>query len=417
MGGESFGSRLMHAWNVFFNNKDPTPNYAFDYGSSYSYRPDKVRLNIANERTIINAIYNRIAVDAASIAIEHVRTDDEGRFIEALKTPLNNCLTLEANVDQTGRAFVKDIVLSMFDEGCVAVVPTITSIDPMKSSSYDIFSMRVGKIVNWYPKHVKVNLYNEETGQKENIMLPKKMVAIVENPFYEVMNERSSILQRLLRKMSILDAIDEQSGSGKLDLIVQLPYVIKGDLKRQQAEQRRKDIETQLAGSKYGIAYIDGTEHVTQLNRAVENNMMAQIEYLTSMLYSQLGLTQEIMNGTADEKTMTNYMSRTIEPILSAITDEMKRKFLTKTARSQNQSIQFHRDPFKLIPVTQIAELGDKMTRNEIMTSNEFRQAIGMKPSKDPEADKLRNKNLNQSPKVEVAPMDETNNIPNLKTE
>ena len=417
MGGESFGSRLMHAWNVFFNNKDPTPNYAFDCGSSYSYRPDKVRLNIANERTIINAIYNRIAVDAASIAIEHVRTDDEGRFMEALKTPLNNCLTLEANVDQTGRAFVKDIVLSMFDEGCVAVVPTITSIDPMRSSSYDIFSMRVGKIVNWYPKHVKVNLYNEETGQKENIMLPKKMVAIVENPFYEVMNERSSILQRLLRKMSILDAIDEQSGSGKLDLIVQLPYVIKGDLKRQQAEQRRKDIETQLAGSKYGIAYIDGTEHVTQLNRAVENNMMAQIEYLTSMLYSQLGLTQEIMNGTADEKTMTNYMSRTIEPILSAITDEMKRKFLTKTARSQNQSIQFHRDPFKLIPVTQIAELGDKMTRNEIMTSNEFRQAIGMKPSKDPEADKLRNKNLNQSPKVEVAPMDETNNIPNLKTE
>lgn len=392
---ESLGSRLIHAWNVFFN-KDPTPGYTVDYGSNYYYRPDRLRLSNGADRSIITAIYSRIALDVSGIQIEHIRTNPEGRFMEIINSPLNKCLSLEANVDQTGRAFIKDVVLSMFDEGCVAIVPTVTSVDPKKSSGFDIYEMRTGKIVNWYPKHVRVQVYNEETGQKQELVLPKKMVAIIENPFYEVMNERSSILQRLIRKMSLLDAIDEQSGAGKLDLIIQLPYVIKTEARRQQAETRRKEIETQLAGSKYGIAYTDGTEHITQLNRSVENNIMSQIEYLTSMLYSQLGITQEIMNGTADEKTMTNYMSRTVEPIISAIVDEIKRKFLTKTAISQNQSIKFYQDPFKLVPVSQIAELADKMTRNEIMTSNEFRQVIGMRPSDDPEADKLRNKNLSQ---------------------
>lgn len=392
---ESLISRFTHAWNVFFN-KDPTPAYTVDYGSSYSYRPDRIRLSNGVDRSIITAIYNRIALDVSANQIEHIRTNEEGRFLNIINSPLNKCLSLEANIDQTGRAFIKDVVLSMFDEGCVAVVPTVTSVDPKKSSGFDIYEMRTGKIVNWYPKHVKIQLYNEDVGQKQEIVLPKKMVAIIENPFYEVMNERSSILQRLIRKMNLLDAIDEQSGSGKLDLIIQLPYVIKTEARRQQAETRRKEIETQLAGSKYGIAYTDGTEHITQLNRAVENNMMKQIEYLTSMLYSQLGLTQEIMNGTADEKAMTNYMSRTVEPIIAAIVDEMKRKFLTKTAISQNQTIKFYNDPFKLVPVSQIAEMADKMTRNEIMTSNEFRQAIGMRPSKEPSADELRNKNLSQ---------------------
>ena len=393
----SLGARLKHAWNVFTANE--TVGARWDIGPSYFYRPDRPIFSRGNERSIITSVYNRIALDVAAISIQHVRLDDEGRFTSVMNSTLNDCLSLEANLDQTGRAFIQDIVQSMLDEGCVAIVPVDTDIDP-DEGSYKIETMRTGKILEWYPQHVKVRVYNERTGKKEDVLVPKRTVAIVENPFYAVMNEPNSTMQRLIRKLNILDAIDEQSGSGKLNLIIQLPYVIKTEARRQQAEKRRKDIEEQLSGSKYGVAYTDGTEHVVQLNRPVDNNLMSQIEYLTSMLYSQLGLTQSIMDGSADDKTMLNYLTRTVEPILSAIVDEMKRKFLTKTARSQKQSILFFRDPFKLVPVGEIAEIADKMTRNEVMTSNEIRQKIGMTPSKDPNADKLKNSNLS-APKEE----------------
>ena len=393
----SLGARLKHAWNVFTANEFVKPRW--DIGPSYHYRPDRPIFSRGNERSIITSVYNRIALDVAAITIQHVRLDDEGRFTSVMNTSLNSCLSLEANLDQTGRAFIQDIVQSMLDEGCVAIVPVDTDDDP-EEGSWKIETMRTGKILEWYPQHVKVRVYNEQTGKKEDVLVSKRTVAIVENPFYAVMNEPNSTMQRLIRKLNILDAIDEQSGSGKLNLIIQLPYVIKTEARRQQAEKRRKDIEEQLSGSKYGVAYTDGTEHVVQLNRPVDNNIMSQIEYLTSMLYSQLGLTQTIMDGSADDKTMLNYLTRTVEPILSAIVDEMKRKFLTKTARSQKQSILFFRDPFKLVPVSEIAEIADKMTRNEIMTSNEIRQKIGMTPSKDPNADKLRNSNLS-APKEE----------------
>lgn len=393
----SFGARLKHAWNVFTAKE--AVGARWDIGPSYSYRPDRPIFSRGNERSIVTSVYNRIALDVAAIAIQHVRLDDEGRFASVMESSLNDRLSLETNIDQTGRAFIQDVVQSMLDEGCVAIVPVDTDLDP-KDGSYKIETMRTGKILEWYPKHVKVRVYNERTGKKEDILVPKRTVAIVENPFYAVMNEPNSTMQRLIRKLNILDAIDEQSGSGKLNLIIQLPYVIKTEARRQQAEKRRKDIEEQLSGSKYGVAYTDGTEHVVQLNRPVDNNLMSQIEYLTSMLYSQLGLTQGVMDGSADDKTMLNYLTRTIEPILSAIVDEIKRKFLTKTARSQKQSVLFFRDPFKLVPVSEIAEIADKMTRNEIMSSNEIRQKIGMMPSKDPNADKLRNSNLN-TPKEE----------------
>lgn len=406
---ESFGSRLKHAWNAFLN-KDPTEEYGYSgyAGGGYSsyYRPDRPRFTRGNEQSIVTSVYNRIALDAAAIDIRHARMDENDRFLEVIDSGLNNCLSLEANIDQTGRAFIQDVVMSMLDEGSVAIVPVETSINPKNTNSYDILSMRVGKIVTWYPKHVRVRLYNDNTGMKEEITLPKKMVAIVENPLYAVINEPNSTMQRLIRKLNLLDYVDEQTSAGKLDLIIQLPYVIKTDARREQAEKRRKDIEDQLAGTKYGIAYTDGTERITQLNRPVENNLMKQIEYLTSMLYSQLGITQEIMNGTADDKAMLNYQSRTIEPIVSAIVDEMIRKFLTKTARSQHQSIMFFNDPFKLIPVTELAEIADKMTRNEIMSSNEIRQTIGLKPSSDPKADELRNKNLSE-PKGYEEPTEE----------
>lgn len=389
--GMSFGSRLKHAWNAFTGTDYTTYQ---DVGPGYSSRPDRIRLTRGNERSIITSVYNRIALDVAALNVQHIRLDENGRFLSVIQDGLNTCLTVEANIDQTARAFIQDIVVSMLDEGCVAIVPVDTTYDPSVTGSYDIQTMRVGKILDWYPQHVRVRLYNERTGTKENILVPKSTVAIVENPLYAVVNEPNSTMQRLIRKLNLLDVIDEQSGSGKLDLIIQLPYVIKTEARRQQAENRRKDIEAQLSGTKYGIAYADGTERITQLNRSVNNNLMSQIEYLTSMLYSQLGITQSILDGTADEKTMLNYNNRTIEPIISAIVDEMKRKFLTKTARSQSQSISFFRDPFKLVPVNDIAEIADKFTRNEIMTSNEIRQVIGMKPSDDPRADELRNKNL-----------------------
>lgn len=388
----SFGSRLKHAWNAFSGNAQM--NYR-DLGMSYAYRADRPRLTRGNERSIVTSVYNRIALDVAALNIQHVRLDKNGRFLSVIEDGLNNCLTLEANVDQTARSFIQDVVISMFDEGSVAIVPVDTTTDPNVSGSYDIQTMRVGQILDWYPQHVRIRLYNEQTGQKQDVVLPKSAVAIIENPLYAVINEPNSTMQRLIRKLNLLDVIDEQSGSGKLDLIIQLPYVIKTEARRQQAEARRKDIESQLSGTKYGIAYTDGTERITQLNRSVNNNLMSQIEYLTSMLYSQLGITQSILDGTADEKTMLNYNNRTIEPIIAAIVDEMKRKFLTKTARSQHQSISYFRDPFKLVPVNEIAEIADKFTRNEIMTSNEIRQVIGMKPSDDPGADELRNKNLN----------------------
>ena len=391
----AISSRLKHAWNAFFSNRDPTSSYR-DVGMGYSYRPDRVRLTRGNERSIVTSVYNRIALDASAIDIIHARLDDNDRFMSIIDSGLNNCLTVEANIDQTGRSFFQDVVMSMLDEGCVAIVPVDTTTDPTISGSYDVNTLRTGKILEWYPSHVKVKVYNEKTGKKDDIILPKSMVAIIENPLYAVINEPNSTMQRLIRKLNLLDVIDEQSGSGKLDLIIQLPYVIKTEARRQQAEQRRKDIEMQLSGSKYGIAYTDGTERITQLNRSVENNLMKQIEYLTNMLYSQLGITQTILDGTADDKTMLNYYNRTIEPIVSAIVDEMKRKFLTKTARSQKQSILFFRDPFKLVPVSELAEIADKFTRNEIMSSNEIRQIVGMKPSDDPKADELRNKNLSE---------------------
>ncbi len=393
----AIGSRFKHAWNAFRNNG--SQSYYRDVGIGYSYRPDRPRLTRGNERSIVTSVYNRIALDVAQIKIQHVRLDENERFLEVLDSCLNNCLSLEANIDQTGRSFIQDIVMSMFDEGCVAIVPVDTDDDPEDGlpGSFDINTMRTGKILEWYPQHVRVRVYNDQTGQKEDILLSKSAVAIIENPLYAVMNEPNSTMQRLIRKLNLLDVVDEQSSSGKLDLIIQLPYVIKTEARRQQAENRRKDIEKQLSGSKYGIAYTDGTEHITQLNRSVGNNLMTQIEYLTSMLYSQLGITQSILDGTADEKTMLNYYNRTIEPIVSAIVDEIKRKFLTKTARSQHQSVMFFRDPFKLVPVSELAEISDKLTRNEIATSNEMRQIIGWKPSTDPKADELRNKNLNQS--------------------
>lgn len=406
----SFGSRLKHAWNAFTGNVQM--NYR-DLGVSYSYRADRPRMSRGNERSIVTSVYNRIALDVAALNVQHVRLDGNGRFLSVIDDGLNNCLTLEANVDQTARSFIQDVVISMFDEGSVAIVPVDTTTDPNVSGSYDIQSLRVGQILDWYPQHIRARVYNEQTGRKEDIVVPKSAVAIIENPLYAVINEPNSTMQRLIRKLNLLDVIDEQSGSGKLDLIIQLPYVIKTEARRQQAENRRKDIENQLSGSKYGIAYTDGTEHITQLNRSVNNNLMSQIEYLTSMLYSQLGITQSILDGTADEKTMLNYNNRTIEPIISAIVDEMKRKFLTKTARSQHQSISFFRDPFKLVPVNDIAEIADKFTRNEVMTSNEIRQVVGMKPSEDPRADELRNKNLSapsgsnqQSEEMPIAEVD-----------
>lgn len=387
-----FFNRLQHGWNAFVNNKDPTSEY--NTGPGYYYRPDRPRFTRGNERSIVTSVYNRIALDVSAISIQHVRLDDNGRFSSVIESGLNNCLTLDANMDQTGRAFIQDVVMSMLDEGCVAIVPVDTTLDPAVTSSFDINTMRVGKIIEWRPKHVKVRIYNEKTAKKEEVILSKKEVAIVENPLYAVMNEPNSTMQRLIHKLSLLDITDEQTASGKLDLIIQLPYVIRTEAKKQQAENRRKDIEMQLAGSKYGIAYADGTEKITQLNRSVENNLMKQIEYLTNNLYGQLGITQTILDGSADDKTMLNYYNRTIEPIVSAIVDEMKRKFLTKTARSQGQSILFFRDPFKLVPVNDIAEIADKFTRNEILTSNEIRQIIGIKPSEDPKADELRNSNI-----------------------
>ena len=393
---EPFFTRLKHAWNAFINNKDPAINYGV-LGSSYYYRPDRQRFTGGNERTIVTSVYNRIALDVSAVEIKHVRIDENDRYKETINSGINSCFNTEANIDQTGRAFIQDIVMSMLDEGCVAIVPIDTTTSPVNSNTYDILSMRTGKILQWYPNHVQVRVYNEKTGNKEDIILPKSSVGIIENPLYAVINEPNSTMQRLIRKLSLLDAVDEQSGSGKLDLIIQLPYTIKTEARRKQAEMRRKEIEMQLTGSKYGIAYTDGTEHITQLNRPIENNLMKQIEYLTSMLYSQLGITQSILDGTADEKTMLNYYSRTIEPIISAIVDEMKRKFLTKTARSQGQSFLFFRDPFKLVPINDIANVADTFTRNEILSSNEIRQLIGIKPSSDPKADMLRNSNLNQA--------------------
>ena len=391
--------RLQHAWNAFVYNDN---NYVDpqNLGGLSTFKPDRVHFSRGVERSIVTSVYNRLALDVSSIAIKHVRLDENGRFKEEVDSGLQNCLNVEANIDQTGRAFLQDVVMSMLDEGCVAIVPVDTTIDPAKSGSYEINTMRTGKILEWYPAHVRVRVYNDKRGIHEEIVLPKSAVAIIENPLYAVINEPNSTMQRLIRKLNLLDVVDEQTSSGKLDLIIQLPYVIKSEARRKQAEERRKDIEMQLSGSKYGIAYTDGTERITQLNRPAENNLMKQVEYLTSMLYSQLGLTQSIMDGSADDKTMLNYYNRTVEPILAAITDEIKRKFLTKTARSQRQTIMYFRDPFKLTPVLDLAEIADKFTRNEIMTSNEIRQIVGMKPADDPSADELRNKNLNQSNEV-----------------
>lgn len=390
----NLSTRLAHAWNAF-TSRDPT-QYIIT-GPGYSSRPDRPRLSRGNEKSIATSIFNRIALDVSSVSIKHCRLDKNGRYVEDIDSGLNNCLTLEANKDQTGRAFIQDAVLSMLDEGCVALVPVETTIDPKNSNSYQIDSMRTGKITEWYPDMVRVRLYNDRTGEKEEILLPKSQVAIIENPLYAVVNEYNSTMQRLIRKLSLLDVTDEQTASGKLDLIIQFPYVIKTETRREQAERRRKDIIEQLAGSQYGIAYTDGTEKITQLNRSLENNLLKQVEYLTNMVYSQLGITQSVLDGTADEKTMLNYMNRTVEPIISAIVDELKRKFLTKTARSQLQSIVYFRDPFRLVPVNDIAEIADKFTRNEIMTSNEIRQIVGMQPSKDPKADELVNSNISQA--------------------
>lgn len=390
----NLSTRLAHAWNAF-TSRDPT-QYIIT-GPGYSSRPDRPRLSRGNEKSIATSIFNRIALDVSSVSIKHCRLDKNGRYVEDIDSGLNNCLTLEANKDQTGRAFIQDAVLSMLDEGCVALVPVETTIDPKNSNSYQIDSMRTGKITEWYPDMVRVRLYNDRTGEKEEILLPKSQVAIIENPLYAVVNEYNSTMQRLIRKLSLLDVTDEQTASGKLDLIIQLPYVIKTETRREQAERRRKDIIEQLAGSQYGIAYTDGAEKITQLNRSLENNLLKQVEYLTNMVYSQLGITQSVLDGTADEKTMLNYTNRTVEPIISAIVDELKRKFLTKTARSQLQSIVYFRDPFRLVPVNDIAEIADKFTRNEIMTSNEIRQIVGMQPSKDPKADELVNSNISQA--------------------
>lgn len=401
----NFMTRLKHSWNAFMN-RDPTYSSFRDIGMSSSFRPDRPRLTRGNERTIITAIYNRIATDVSGININHCRVDGNGRFVEIINSSLNNCLTLEANTDQTGRAFIQDVVISILDEGYVAMVPVDTTIDPALSGSYEIDSMRTGKILEWYPQHVKVRVYNEKTGQREDIILPKASVAIIENPFYAVFNEQNSTMQRLIRKLNILDIVDEQSSAGKLDLIIQLPYVTRSDTRRQEAQRRRKEMEDQLMNSKYGVAYADSSEKIIQLNRSLDNNLMKQIEYLTNMLYSQLGITQAILDGSANEQELLNYNNRLIEPIVSAIVDEMKRKFLTKTARSQLQTIKFFRDPFKLVPINNIADIADKFTRNEILTSNEIRQIIGMKPSNDPKADQLINSNLNQPEDTMNQPVD-----------
>ena len=404
-----FYDRLKNAWNAFMN-RDPPYEYR-DLGMVSTYRPDRIRLTRGNERSIVTALYNRIAVDCSQIEIKHAKLDDNGRFIEIVKSGLNYCLNTEANIDQTGRALIQDVVMSMFDEGCVAIVPVDTTYNPNLTDAYDIRTLRVGKIVQWYPNHIRARVYNERTGLYEEVTLLKSMTSIVENPLYSIMNEPNSTLQRLIRKLNLLDVIDEQSGSGKLDLIIQLPYVVKTEARRMQAEERRKNIEMQLANTKYGIAYTDSTEHITQLNRSVDNNLMNQIEYLTNMLYSQLGITKEILEGTASEQVMLNYYNRTIEPIIAAIVLEMNRKFLTKTARTQRQSIIFFRDPFRLVPVNQIAEIADKFTRNEIMSSNEIRQIVGMKPVDDEKADELRNKNLNAQEGQEFASTKENTDL------
>ena len=417
----TFSDRLKHAWNAF-TSRDPTPPIQPTVYGGFSYRPDKIYYYRGGERSVVASIITRIAIDAAAIDMKHVKQDEEGRYLQDMKSGLNNVLTLEANIDQTSRDFLQDIVQSLLEEGSVCVVPVETSIDPRHNDSYQINTMRVGKIVQWYPQHVRVDLYNDQTGKHQEVTLPKKMVAIVMNPLFAVMNEPNSTLQRLIRKLALLDVVDEQSSSGKLDLIIQLPYVVKSQTRKEQAEERRKQIETQLTGSKYGIAYTDGTERITQLNRPVENNLLKQVEFLTTMLYGQLGITEEVLKGTADEKTMLNYYNRTIEPILSAISLEFKRKFLTKTARSQGQSIEFYRDPFRLVPVNDMAEIADKFTRNEIMTSNEVRQAIGVKPSDDPKADELVNSNLYSDPSAGTqmgvsAPMDGTMEEPTPEEE
>lgn len=389
-----FITRLQHGWSAFLN-RDPTIYY--NTGPGYSQRPDRTRFSRGNERTIVTPIYNRIAIDVASININHCKVDADDRYLETMDSTLNSCLNLEANLDQTGRAFIQDVVMSMLDEGSVVIVPTDTTLDPKVTTSYDILSMRTGKIIEWYPKHVMVRVYNENTGRREDIKLPKKMVAIVENPLYAIINEPNSTMQRLIRKLSLLDSVDEQSSSGKLDMIIQLPYTIKTEARRKEADKRRNDIMEQIKGP-LGIAYTDGTEKIIQLNRPLENNLFKQIEYLTNQVWAQLGITQSILDGTADEQTMLNYISRTIEPIISAIVDEMKRKFLTKTARSQKQTIKFFRNPFKLVPINNLAESADKFTRNEIMSKNEWRQIIGLRPSDDPKADQLINSNLNHNP-------------------
>jgi hypothetical protein len=393
----SLGERLKKGWNAFRNNKDPTFEQAQWNVYSSTFRPDRLRLTGGNEKSIITAIYNRIALDVSSISIKHVRVDENGRYKEEMDSHLNNVLTLDANTDQTGRALIQDAVMSMFDEGVVAIVPVDVKGDPLLSDSYDIYTVRTAKILEWYPKHIRVSMYDERTGKRDEIIIPKRIAAIVENPFYSVMNDRNSVLKRLVRKLNLLDAVDEQSASGKMDLIIQLPYSAKTPLKKQQAEDRRHDIESQLIDSKYGIAYIDGTEHVVQLNRAVENNMMSSIEYLTSMLYSQLTLTPEVMNGSAKEEVMLNYNNRTVEPIVAAIVDEMNRKYLTPTARTQGQRIQYFREPFRLVPINGIADIADTFTRNEILSPNEIRGIVGFRPSDDAEADKLRNRNINQA--------------------
>lgn len=402
----NIGSRLKRAWNAF-TNRDPTGGYK-SVGPGYSLSPSRPRLSRGNEKSIVNAVLTRIAMDAAAIDIKHCRLDKNGRYLEEVDSPLNDCFNLSANIDQTGRAFKLDVYLSLLDEGCIALIPIDTTDNPDDTNSYDINSMRTGKILDWYPRHVRVLAYNDRTGEKEELVMPKSQVAIIENPAYSVMNEPNSTMQRLKKKLSLLDATDEQSASGKLDLIIQLPYAVKGELRRQQAEERRKDIEDQLMNGKYGIAWTDGTEKITQLNRSVENNLMKQIEYLTNLFYSQLGVTQSVMDGTADEKTMLNYNNRTIEPLVAAVVDEVKRKFLTKTARTKGQSISYFIDPFKLVPVDNIAEIADKFTRNEIMTSNEIRQIIGMKPSDDPKADRLINSNISQPNQEEELMVDDT---------
>lgn len=390
----TFGSKLKHAWNAFLDQEPQTRSRSYDRGTISTGRPDRVRLTVSNERSIISSIYTRLSIDVAAVDIRHVRLDDNDRYAEDIDSGLNNCLKVEANLDQAARAFRQDIAMTLFDKGVAALVPVDTTLNPNLTGGYDILTMRVGEIVAWQPNKVRVSVYNDQTGRREEVTLDKKIVAIIENPLYSVMNEPNSTLQRLIRKLNLLDAVDEQSSSGKLDMIIQLPYVIKSEARRQQAEQRRSDIEFQLKGSKYGIAYTDGTEKITQLNRPAENNLLTQVEYLMGMLYGQLGLTEEVMNGTASEAAMLNYINRTIEPVLGAIAEAMKRSFLTKTARSQKQSIEYFRDPFKLVPMSDLAEMADKFTRNEIVSSNEFRGFIGLKPSSDPKADQLINSNM-----------------------